>query len=306
MPRLLTRTGRLLMLALTLALPGMLAKWQVERAYERAYFAERIAYQRHLPAPDAVSALYDMLGYRPDAVRQGAPVPRIFLADLPDDLDRISDTSERKQIFFASILPLVLRVNELILEDRTRLLALKAKIEQGRQLNDWERRWLAALAARYGLRKGVAAGASGLARLVRRVDIIPPSLALAQAAIESGWGRSRFVREGNALFGQWTWSDAHDGIVPRRRGEGRSHRVRAYALNLNRAPAYRDFRRRREELRQAGGVLHGLDLVPSLRAYSTRRDAYVAELSAIIAANRLEDFDDARLAPPGPALLALN
>ena len=316
MHRLLTRTGRLLMLALVPALPAKLAQWQVGQAYERAYFAERIAYRRHLPAPDAVSALHDLLGYDLDAVRRGAPVPRRFLAALPKDLDRVSDTAQRKRIFFASILPLVLRVNELISEDRTRLLVLAAKARNGQALNDWERRWLAALAAHYGLVAEAEEEEIDFARLERRVDIIPPSLALAQAAIESGWGRSRFAREGNALYGQWTWNDGDDGIVPARRGDGMTHRIRAfpflidsvgaYADNLNRNSAYRAFRQVRAVLRRRGGPLHGIDLVATLRAYSERRDAYVAELRAIIAANDLDDFDDARLAPRRPALLALN
>ncbi len=316
MSRPLTRTGRLFMLALALALPASLAEWQVGRAYERAYFAERIAYQRHLPAPDAGAALHDLLGYDLDAVRRGAPVPRKFLASLPKDLDRVSDTAERKRLFFAGILPLILRVNELISEDRTRLLALETKVGSGQGLNDWERRWLATLAAHYGLAPRQGAEETDFARLEHRVDIIPPSLALAQAAIESGWGRSRFAREGNALYGQWTWDDGDDGIVPARRGDGMTHRIRAfpflidsvgaYADNLNRNPAYRAFRRVRSALRRGGGPLRGIDLVQTLRAYSERRDAYVAELKAIIAANDLGDFDNARLAPPRPARLALN
>ncbi|MFQ5346742.1 MAG: glucosaminidase domain-containing protein [Rhodothalassiaceae bacterium] len=292
-----------ILLALGLTLPVPLGVWQVNRAHERAYFAERIAYERHLPPPADATALIDTLGYHPAQARSGAPVPRRFLAALPDDLDRVQDVAARKRLFFASILPLVLRVNELIAEDRKRLLALETKVRSGQRLDDWERHWLGALAKRYGLRRGRAPEDIDFARLKRRVDIVPPSIALAQAAIESGWGQSRF-----ALYGQWTWNASHDGIVPERREEGKRHRIRAfdflidsvgaYMNNLNRAPAYRAFRQLRAALRAEGRPLHGSPLVPALRAYSERGEAYVAELQAIIAANELEDFDDARLAPP--------
>ncbi|RMD88272.1 MAG: hypothetical protein D6807_06185 [Alphaproteobacteria bacterium] len=308
MGRAMIHAAMMILLALGITFPASLGIWQANRAHERAYFAERIAYERHLPPPADAVALIDTLGYRPVQARRGEPVPRRFLAALPDDLDRIHDVAARKRLFFASILPLVLRVNELIAEDRERLLALEAKVRGGQRLDDWEQRWLVSLAKRFGLRRVQAPEDIDFERLKRRVDIVPPSIALAQAAIESGWGQSRFAREGNALYGQWTWNAAHDGIVPERREAGKRHRIRAfdflidsvgaYMNNLNRAPAYRAFRQLRAALRAEGKPLRGSPLVPALRAYSERGEAYVAELQAIIAANDLEDFDDARLAPP--------
>ncbi len=135
--------------------------------------------------------------------------------------------------------------------------------------------------------------------MLRRVDGVPPSLVLAQAAEESGWGTSRFVREGNALFGQWTWTDDHRGIVPAEREEGESHRIRAfssvkgaiqaYVRNLNTHPAYDRFR-----LQRALGA-SGYDLTATLDKYSERGLKYVETLRTIMQSNRLIALDQARL-----------
>ena len=295
-------------LLLALVLPGALAVNLADRAAERAYFAERIRYPHHLPAPQAVEALWDALGYRPAEVRGGAPVPRRFLIGLPEDMNEIDSPEERKRLFIATLLPLVMRVNELILADRERMLALATKHEAGRHLGVLERRWLRQLARRYGLGTDLAPEDIDFALLRRRVDAVPPSLALAQGAIESGWGSSFFAREGNAIYGQWTWSEEHDGIVPRGRRDGKNHRIRAfeflidsvrfYMLNLNRNPVYSDLRRMRARARAAGRTPTGTELAGGLLRYSERREAYIEDVRAVIRTNRLDDFDRATLAPP--------
>ncbi len=143
-----------------------------------------------------------------------------------------------------------------------------------------------------------------VAELVRRVDIIPPSLALAQAAEESGWGTSRFAREGNAIFGQRVWRGSN-GMVPGRRDEGETFRVRAYdqlidgvmsyARNLNGHVAYDDFRRSREKQRQSGQMPHGYELALSLLSYSERGAKYLTTIRKIMRVNGLQNFDKARL-----------
>jgi uncharacterized FlgJ-related protein len=151
--------------------------------------------------------------------------------------------------------------------------------------------------------------AASIEELLRRVDVIPVSLALSQSAIESGWGTSRFADEGNALFGQWSWSGK--GIKPKdqRNSTHGDHRIAAfestglsvwsYAQNLNTHRAYADLRRKREELRRAGRPVRGADLVGTLIHYSERGQAYVDELRAIMRVNRLDPADDAYLRKMG-------
>ena len=137
-----------------------------------------------------------------------------------------------------------------------------------------------------------------------RVDVVPPSLSVAQAASESGWGTSRFAAEGNSLFGQWTWGK---GLKPaeQRTSKLGDYRVAAfdstaqaaysYALNLNTAPAYRDLRLKRVALRRQNLRISGTVLADTLRNYSERGQAYVDDLKALIRENRLDDADDAYL-----------
>ena len=196
------------------------------------------------------------------------------------------------------MLPLVLHVNEQIRADRTRLIAVRKMQVNDQKISAADQLWLAALADRY------KADRDDLSELSRRADIIPPSLALAQAAEESGWGTSRFVIEGNALFGQWTVEEDR-GIVPARRDIDRFHKiktfetlldaVRAYARNLNTHRAYRKFRLERAGFRQEGTSLDGLVLSSSLSKYSERGDEYVKSLRSLIRGNRLEKLDRAKL-----------
>jgi Bax protein len=143
-----------------------------------------------------------------------------------------------------------------------------------------------------------------IAALLLRVDAIPPSLALAQAAEESGWGTSKFARRGNALFGQWTTS-SDVGIVPARRDAGKTHKIKAfkslqdsiaaYMRNLNVHRAYREFRQARHSLRRRGRALDGLRLAAGMTRYSERAEKYVETLRIIINVNRLNLFDAAQL-----------
>ena len=138
-----------------------------------------------------------------------------------------------------------------------------------------------------------------------RMDIIPASIALAQAANESGWGTSRFALEGNALFGQWTWSKK--GISPASQDPDKSHKilqfqilkasVRAYKNNLNTHNAYKEFREVRAQLRQEGKQIIGLDLTKYLKNYASIGEKYVLILENLIENNSLTDFDKANLLP---------
>lgn len=253
---------------------------------------------QYLAPPLKLKAFFEHIGYRLDAVRRHGEVPRVFLAHFPEDLRQIEQPGDRKIVFIKTVLPLILRANEMILQDRNILLALRDRHEVGDALTAFETRWLEARAQEYGLEK------LDFAELVRRVDIIPPSLALAQAAEESGWGTSRFAREGNAIFGQRVWRGSN-GMVPGRRDEGETFRVRSYdqlidgvmsyTSNLNGHAAYEDFRRAREKQRQSGKSPRGYELALDLLSYSERGAKYLITIRKIMRVNGLHNFDKARL-----------
>ena len=157
-----------------------------------------------------VFALFDRLGYTPKAWQAGIrEIPRVYLADIPDTrLDR-SDLSvqDKKRLFFRVMAPIVLRINELILEDRVRANELTERLAHGQSVTPGDQAWLTELSVKYKVLASTneRLNSEVFAELLMRVDVIPPSLAMAQAADESGWGTSRFARQGNALFGQWSW-----------------------------------------------------------------------------------------------------
>jgi Bax protein len=251
---------------------------------------------------DSVTALHDWfaeLNYDLDQFQDGpAHVPPAYLVSLPPDLGKVPETATRKRLFFQVVLPLILRANQEILAQRKRLWQIHADERLGRPVRPEDRLWVAALAERYKV------PADNLPVLIRRVDVIPPSMALAQAAEESGWGTSRFARQGNAIFGQWTTSEGQ-GLVPKEREEGKDHKVRAfeklidsvraYMLNLNTHRAYRELRRARATLRRSGQPLNGLSLARFLHRYSERGDEYVDAIRTMIQGNGLDRLDDARL-----------
>jgi len=249
-------------------------------------------------SPHSLTRHLATIGYDLDAVRKdGASVPRLFLAKVPDGLADVKQSTERKQVFLSVMLPLVLEVNEQVQRKRAQLLVMEAKQAAGQPLTAEQQTRLEAIAAEYGT------SPDRLDILLRRVDAVPPSLALAQAAIESGWGTSRFILEGNAVFGEWTWSG--DGLVPQGREEGKSHKirsfeqlmdsVRSYIHNLNTHTAYRSFRDKRLTMRDEGQRLNGLGLVPTLSSYSELKGKYLGLLRNIITSNELEPLDEARL-----------
>ena len=190
---------------------------------------------------------------------------------------------------------MILAENEKIIEDRKKLFKIL-----GKNFNTvGERVWLKRRFKEYKIED------KDLAKLKMRMDIIPVSIALAQAANESGWGTSRFALEGNALFGQWTWSKK--GILPKDLDPNQTHKimqfqilkasVRAYKNNLNTHNAYKEFREVRAQLRQEGKQIIGLDLTKYLKNYASIGEKYVLILESLIENNSLTDFDKANLLP---------
>ena len=253
---------------------------------------------------DSLRAYFRRIGYDLERVGTGAGrVPSYFVSRMPADLSQVPDVKVRKAVFLQSVLPLILQVNEEILTERRRLAGLQARLLAGLSLGRVDSIWLAVMAERYGENQ--------IDDLSRRVDIIPPSLALAQAAEETGWGTSRFARQGNAIFGQRTYTKEGD-MVPLRRDEGKTHRVksfnslldsvRSYALTLNSHWAYGGFRRTRAAMRKEDAPLNGSVLAGKLMRYSTRGEAYVKTIRVIISGNKLGRFDTARLSPEPPSI----
>ena len=249
--------------------------------------------------------LFRRIGYELDGVRKRGEVPRIFLASLPPDLPDLPRADQRKITFIKSTLPLILHVNEQILQDRRRLMLIRSSMEAGEKISTDNALWLEDMADLYDAKTATPDV------LLRRVDVVPPSLAIAQAAEESGWGTSRFAREGNSLFGQRIYRNNRKGLVPEDRIEGEVFRVRAfdhlidgvkaYAHNLNSHFAYDDFRAARAAMRKQTSKLNGYDLAGSLIKYSERGEAYIKTIRLIIRANSLRVFDASRLgAAVGP------
>jgi len=251
------------------------------------------------------------LGYTQKAWQAGIrEIPRVYLEDVPDAWRARSanelSVADKKKLFFRIIAPIVLRVNELILEDRARAKKLTERVAQGESVAPDDQAWLTELAVRYKVLESTSArlDSDAFGELLMRVDVVPPSLSLAQAASESGWGTSRFAAEGNSLFGQWTWGK---GMKPaeQRASKLGDHRVAdfdstgqaayAYALNLNTGRAYRDLRLKRADLRRRSLRISGTVLADTLLNYSERGQAYVDDLKALIRQNRLDDADDAYL-----------
>lgn len=243
---------------------------------------------------DQLSGYFGRVNYRLDDVRDRGEVPRLYLVRLPSDLRKLRTSSQRKAVFIKTALPLILRANELIAEERARLIELQARAG----LSGAEREWGLKLAQRYGFER------LDFAKLLERVDVVPPSLALAQAAEESGWGTSRFARTGNALFGQRVFKQKIYGMVPQERAVGKTFRVRAfdglldsvraYFHNLNTHPAYESFRKMRARMRK-GGAVDSYVLAGTLEFYAERRGAYVKTIRKIMLGNNMHVYDRARL-----------
>ena len=238
----------------------------------------------------------DRGSFDPEAARTaGQSVPRRLAVSLPPDLDQMNSVAQRKQAFVSIVLPLALRMNETISADRRFVEAAVTCGHANQPLSPAAQARLDGLTAAYDAK-------GDLQTLRNRLDLVPPSLLLAQAAIESGWGTSRFAVEGNALFGQRT-VDADRGMMPQGLDDASVHvaafphllaSVRSYIHNLNTQPAYRAFRQRRATLREQGRRPDGLDLASALAAYSERGAAYVDDLKAIIRTNRFDTYDGIR------------
>ena len=250
-----------------------------------------------------IKQLYEDTNYKLDDIRKNKLVKPIALTLLPTEIKMIENTKKRKELFIQIVLPLILQENNNIKLDRARLFGIINKSNN----TDVEKKWLDKKYKQYGI------PSRDLSILKIRMDEIPVSLALAQSAKETGWGTSRFAQEGNALFGEWTWSG--EGLKPNESEKDEGHKVmkfnilqasvRAYQRNLNTHSSYRDFRLARAQLRDLGKSLDSIILSEHLDEYAETGNQYVDVLKKIITQNNLKDFDDAKLLPSSIELESL-
>ena len=242
-----------------------------------------------------IKQLFEDTKYNLEDVRKNKLVKPVSLSLLPNEMKMIENTKKRKELFIQIILPLIIKENNNIRLDRKKLFVILNKSSNSRN----EKKWLKEKFKKYGITD------QDVSTLKIRMDEIPASLAIAQAAKETGWGTSRFAQEGNALFGQWTWTG--EGIRPKGAETNSTHKVmrfkvlqasvKAYHRNLNTHSSYREFRKARANLRDKKKILDSLKLSSHLNRYAETGESYVKILQQIIRQNKLTDFDDAKLLP---------
>ncbi len=250
-----------------------------------------------------IEQLFKDTDYNLDEVRKKKLVKPISLSLLPAEIKKIENTSKRKELFIQIVLPLIIKENNSIRIDRKKLFSILNKSKN----TNAEKNWLEKKFKMYGVLN------KDLSTLKVRMDEIPVSIAIAQAAKETGWGTSRFAQEGNALFGQWTWLG--EGIKPAGADTNSTHKVmkfkvlqasvKAYHRNLNTHSSYREFRSVRAELRDKRRPLNSLILSEYLDKYAETGKEYVEILQKIIKQNNLTDFDNAKLLPSSVELESL-
>jgi Bax protein len=250
-----------------------------------------------------IQELFKSTGYNLKDIRKNKLVKPISLTLLPNEIKKIENSQKRKELFIQIILPLIIKENNYIKLDRKKLFVILNKSKNSKA----EKKWLDSKFKQYGVVD------KDLSTLKIRMDEVPISMTIAQAAKETGWGTSRFAQEGNALFGQWTWSGK--GLKPLSADNDTTHKVmkfrvlqasvKAYQRNLNTHSSYKNFRSARAELRERKKKLDSLILSNYLDKYAETGKEYVIILQKIIKQNNLTDFDDAKLLPSSIELESL-
>ena len=250
-----------------------------------------------------IEQLFKETDYNLKDVRKTKLVKPVRLSLLPNEMKMIENTEKRKNLFIQIILPLIIEENNRIKLNRKKLFSILNKNHN----SNAEKKWLNEKFKQYGVLN------KDLSTLKVRMDTVPVSLAIAQAAKETGWGTSRFALEGNALFGQWTWSG--EGIKPADADHNATHKVmkfkilkssiRAYQRNLNTHSGYKEFRMARAALRDNRRNLDGLILATYLNKYAETGTEYVKIIKQIIKQNNLTDFDEVKLLPSSIQLKSL-
>jgi Bax protein len=243
-----------------------------------------------------------------DAVFQ---VPRWEALEVPGEIHD-ADAREKKRLFIDTVLPLVLMENEETEMKREQMLGMFQRVEQGEQLSAAEQAWLRELAQQYRVKEDPISSAEGRLKLRRRVDLVPVDLALAQAALESGWGSSHSARHDHDLFGMVAFVPAHISRAAKKAKRERAPKfaslresVRTYMLTLNSHSAYDRFRSIRIKLRTEHKPLKGMQMADGLSKYSTRGKRYVSKLRSVIHEHGLERYGAAHLVPSRDQMASL-
>ena len=268
----------------------------IKNLFEDIFSFEEVPTDTVRLSASTIDQLFKETNYNLDDVRKTKLVKPIRLSLLPGEIKKIESTQKKKNLFIQIVLPLILEENNRIKLNRKKLFNILNK-----NINTAaEKRWLNSKFKQYGVLK------KDLSTLKIRMDEVPVSLAIAQAAKETGWGTSRFAIEGNALFGQWTWTG--EGIKPAGiDSDDATHKVmkfkvlkasvRAYQRNLNTHGSYREFRSVRAKMRDNDEQLDSLILADYLNKYAATGKEYTKIIKQIIKQNFLKDFDKVKLLP---------
>lgn len=253
-----------------------------------------------------LAKLFEDYSYSIEKAVETSVVPRIFVKSVPDDSDKVKDVTMKKQLFVKMMLPLTLKVNEEIANERKEFLPVYEKIEEDEKLTSKDKKKIDDLAQKYRTKSKFKDDRKYpvlAKKLFNKIDVLPPSLVIAQAIEESGWGTSRFARFGNALFGEWSWNG--QGMIPKGREKGEKYRVktfdttldslRSYMRNINSHKSYYQLRIKRREARYRELMFSGYDFAGAMHGYSQRGPEYVKSIRNIINRNKLSDLDSAKL-----------
>lgn len=214
---------------------------------------------------------------------------------MPNSYYKITSNTKQKEVFFDYLYTLIEKENLLILEERKLIENVLGNNILEIDYKSKEFQKLLKLQNKYKVNSFFSKE-----EYLEKIDIVPPALALAQAAVESGWGKSRFVKEANNIFGHWTYGEI--GLIPQSRDEGAKHKIRifsslqtsirAYMLNLNRNNAYKSFRQRRVNMRLQAQSPGGIELSQTMINYSGIGEKYLVILESMINKQNLSKFDN--------------
>lgn len=242
-----------------------------------------------------IQTLFSSMNYRWDNLHQG--VPDIKLHSFPADFVHVSDVTQKKRLFYMSLLPMVLTQNKIIRQQRSTLQQLLQQYDEVGSITTQQKLWLQQLGKQYHCAIAPLNSKKVRYELLSRVNIVPAALVIAQAANESAYGTSRFAQLANNIFGEWTFK-VGTGLVPLDRSPGKKFEVKkfttlneslsSYFNNINSHRAYTKLREVRQQMSAAGRPIDAQKLAECLTNYSTRRGAYVAELQSMMRYNKLD------------------
>jgi len=273
---------------------AMRAPYYTNRAWYPGYAYAAPPGRGRVPPVPAPAATVPVPEQRPQAEAEASKHINLPAAENP------ASVTGNKQAFISTLLPHIEKENRRLLALRKEVVSLLDKLDSGNTLGEQEQKRIKELARHYRVKTDPLATGAARQELLRKIDIIPSSLSLAQAANESAWGQSRFAQEANNLFGIWTY-DQDKGLIPVNREQGKKHLVRIfdnvgesvryYMHTLNSHPAYIGMRKTREALRASGQTIDGHKLAAGLEKYSAGGQQYIDLIRSLIRKNKWTQLD---------------